>query len=89
MVKVESRILCMTRTELKIDLMGFGMDGYLQVRVNNRTSRPVTIHTFREQLTCLTNGNSITLCTLELVHKVVGFTVSKGDDRKGQIGVRL
>ena len=36
---------------------------------------------FWEHLTCFSNIKTITLCTLELVHKVGGFTTSKSNDQ--------
>ena len=63
------------------------MDRYQQIRVHDRTSGPLPIHKFREHLSCFSNVESITFFTLELIHQVGGFTVSKGGDGIGQIGV--
>ena len=43
---------------------------------------------FRELLTCFSDVKSITFRTLELVHQIAGFTVSKDDDGIGQVGVK-
>ena len=43
---------------------------------------------FRSHLTCFSNVKSTKFCTLELVHQVRGFTVSKGGDGIGKVGVR-
>ena len=37
---------------LERELVGLGVDGYRQVRVCDRASGPVPIHTFREYLSC-------------------------------------
>ena len=38
--------------------------------------------------TCFSNVKHITFCTLEFVHYIGGFTVSKGSDGIGQVNVR-
>ena len=38
-------------------------------------------------MVCFSNVKSITFYTLELVYQVGEFTVSKGDDGMGQVGV--
>ena len=43
------------------------------------------IHTFQEHLTCFSNVDSITFCTLELIHQVGKFTVSKRGDEIRQV----
>jgi len=55
-------------TFLERELVGLGVDGYRQVRVRDRASGPVPIHTFREHLTCFPNVKSFTFFTLELVY---------------------
>ena len=45
---------------LERELVGLGVDGYQQVRVRDRASGPVPIHTFREHLTCFPNVKSFT-----------------------------
>ena len=47
----------------------------------------VPINTFREHLTCFSNVKSFPFFTLELVHKVEGFAVSKGGDWISETGV--
>ena len=53
---------------LKRELMGFGVDGYQNVRVHDCTNGLVTIHIFREHLTCFSNVKSIKFGTLQLVY---------------------
>ena len=65
------------RLLLERELMGLGVDGYCYIRVDNRASWPVPIYTFREHLTCFSNVKCIRFLTLELVHKVGGFTVTR------------
>ena len=56
---------------LERELVGLGVDGYRQVRVCDRASGTVPIHTFREHLTCFPNVKSFTFFTLELVYQVL------------------
>ena len=43
---------------LERELVGLGVDGNRQVRVRDRASGPVPIHTFRGHLTCFPNVKS-------------------------------
>ena len=43
---------------------------------------------FREHLTCLSNVDSITFRTLELLYQIGQFAISKDDDGIGQVVVR-
>jgi hypothetical protein len=58
---------------LERELVGLGVNGYRQVRVRDRASGTVPIHTFREHLNCSPNVKSFTFFTLELVYQVGGF----------------
>ena len=46
------------------------------------------IYTFREHLTCFSNVQSIIFLTMELVHQVGRFSVIKGGDGIGLVGIR-
>ena len=60
--------------------MGFVVDRYRYVRVHDHMSLSVPIHMFQEHLIHLSTVKGITFSTLELVHRVGGFTVSKDGD---------
>jgi hypothetical protein len=56
--------------------------------VHNCASRPEPVYVLREHLTYSSDVKSITFLTLELVHQVDRFEVSKGIDGISQIAVR-
>jgi hypothetical protein len=44
---------------LERELVGLGVDGYREVRFNDRASRMVPINMFREHLTCSPNVKTL------------------------------
>ena len=49
----------------------------------------MSIHLIQEYLICFSNVKSIKFLTLELVHHVERFTLSKGGDGIHQVGVKV